>query len=713
MRIRWKLLVLLLGMAVVPLAAVSWFSTRSTRALGALLAERARESLAERARFELSQIVESQGRIIEREIRNMELTLELQAAGAEAALRAAPPAAERVYFSDDFDTPLNSPSDYAPSTSHVRLDPDGTRVPLFVSRAEPVFVLAPGVSRAAVMSDVARLRSIVAELRRVGPIRSHLVQWQFISLASGVHMAYPGHGGYPPGYDGRARPWYKAAAEQAGVVWNPPVIDASTGQAVITGSKAIRGPDGAVVGVTGLDIAAASLYDAVRLPAGWGAATDLYLVQVAKHADTGQGGLRIVAQREFDVQARVWDVPLKDQWLETLDAEEFSRMLGNMAQRQSGVRPMQHAGKECLWAYGALHGDNRYLVIIVPMEALLAEAAAAEGYVLDRTGEQTIVLGSALLTVLAAVACGALIGSRSVTRPIDELAGAAGRIASGDLEARVPVRSKDELGQLARAFNQMVPQLREGIRLRESFALAMQVQQSLLPARAPQVPGFDIAGFSVYCDETGGDYYDFLDFTPMGPAAVDIAVGDVTGHGVAAALLMATARALLRGHALRATGIADLVTQVNRALALDAPLDRFMTLYYARLCARERVLRWASAGHDPAIVYRPAGDTFHSAGGVDLPLGVDVETRYTEFGPLRLEPGDVAVIGTDGIWEARNERGEMFGKDALRETVRASAARAARDIGQAVIQSVAEFRGRRPQQDDITLVVLKVLNGAS
>ena len=140
-------------------------------------------------------------------------------------------------------------------------------------------------------------------------------------------------------------------------------------------------------------------------------------------------------------------------------------------------------------------------------------------------------------------------------KPILAVVAHARRVGSGDLDARIDRRDNLEIAQLSTALNGMASGLKDRMKLRHALNLAMEVQQNLLPARTPVVRGLDIAARSKYCDETGGDYYDYLDVEGMGPNALMIAMGDVTGHGIAAAMLMATARAVLRSQ-VRIAGVA-------------------------------------------------------------------------------------------------------------------------------------------------------------
>ena len=201
-----------------------------------------------------------------------------------------------------------------------------------------------------------------------------------------------------------------------------------------------------------------------------------------------------------------------------------------------------------------------------------------------------------------------------------------------------------------------------------ALGVAEEVQQSLLPNSDPSLDGFDIAGTSLYCEETGGDYYDFIHISPKRLAVV---VGDVSGHGVSSALLMATARALLMLRASMPGPIASIINDVNKYLSRDTShTGNFMTVFYCELQAMSREIRWVRAGHDPALIYTPESDEFDELKGKGVSFGLDGTFDYEEF-QRRLEPGQIILIGTDGIWEMRNEVGEMYGKERLK-TVKGS-----------------------------------------
>jgi phosphoserine phosphatase RsbU/P len=323
-----------------------------------------------------------------------------------------------------------------------------------------------------------------------------------------------------------------------------------------------------------------------------------------------------------------------------------------------------------------------------------------------------LALAAALGALAVAVALAATM-ARRISEPVQSLIGFMRRVGGGDLEARATLGGSSEFRQLSDSLNQMIADLRDRLRLRHSLDVAMEVQQQLLPRRAPVVPGFDIAGQSTYCDETGGDYYDFLVVDQPTSDHVLVALGDVMGHGVAAALVMAGTRAVLRDRADARGCLSDLLVRLNRMLSADLEGSRFMTMHLGMLTVSEGIYRWASAGHDPAIIYDPATNRFDEPDGSSTPLGIMDDAEYEEhtYGPLR--PGQILVLGSDGVWEMPNAAGEMFGKQRLRDVIQANAAGTAEEIAHAIRTTLTKFRGEEKSTDDVTFVVLKAVTGDS
>lgn len=221
------------------------------------------------------------------------------------------------------------------------------------------------------------------------------------------------------------------------------------------------------------------------------------------------------------------------------------------------------------------------------------------------------------------------------------------------------------------------------------------------------IPGFDFAGTSQARYLVGGDYHEI--FVLPGKAAVAVAVGDVAGHDALAARLMAVARKLLRARAAEPGRLAALMEDVNRELTAHMLAGRFMTLFLAVMVGETRSIHWVSAGHAPVLAYDPVTDRFDEVPGKDIPLGIDPDWRYHELDHTGWSGGALLVVGTDGIWEARNPAGAMYGKERMMAVVHAARCLPAAAIVQAVTADVTAFRQGRPAGDDATLVVVKAL----
>jgi phosphoserine phosphatase RsbU/P len=242
---------------------------------------------------------------------------------------------------------------------------------------------------------------------------------------------------------------------------------------------------------------------------------------------------------------------------------------------------------------------------------------------------------------------------------------------------------------------------------KKALALAAEVQKSLLPTNQPDINGFDIAGKSKSCDEIGGDYFDFI-MQGQSKGTVNVVIGDITGHGVDAALFMTTARGFLRMRAAQPGNAAQIITDMNQHLSKDVfESGRFMTLFFISLNPNSGSLQWVRAGHDPAIVYDPETDTFENLMGKGAALGVDDKLSYSEQAYTNLTEKKIIVLGTDGIWESIGPKGDMFGKKRLKDIIRDNAEKDAKSIVESVFKSIQEFTvGQRPI-DDITLVIIK------
>lgn len=337
-----------------------------------------------------------------------------------------------------------------------------------------------------------------------------------------------------------------------------------------------------------------------------------------------------------------------------------------------------------------------YLVMFAPGKEILAPITRSLLY--------CILVGvSFILSIL-------LIIRRETARTassIMDISEAADRIARGDYNNALEVKSRDEVGRLTEDFNTMMRHLKERNRMKASMNLAMEVQQNLLPGQTLVFDGLDVAGTSIYCDETGGDYYDYLHFSEPGRERLGIAVGDVVGHGIASALLMTTVRALLRSRVAVQGTLPEIIFDVNRSFCLDtADSGSFMTLFFMTVDTVKGEIAWVRAGHEAALLYDVASDIFIELKGAGVALGVD-ELHLFEENRVEWRKSQMVLIGTDGVWETENAAGERFGKERFCQVVRRNRRQSSRKIVEAVTVAVLEFRGDTRQEDDITLVAVR------
>jgi PAS domain S-box-containing protein len=234
------------------------------------------------------------------------------------------------------------------------------------------------------------------------------------------------------------------------------------------------------------------------------------------------------------------------------------------------------------------------------------------------------------------------------------------------------------------------------------LGIAREVQQRLYPETV-SVPGFDIAGVTYPAVETGGDYFDFI---LMPDGSLWIAVGDVTGHGFAAALIMAQTRAFLRAFAKMETDPALILSRLNQELVTDLQEEHFVTLILARLDPRERSLVYASAGHVPGYLLNRSGEIDYVMESTGVPLGFIQDYEIDKSEPIKLAPGNIAVFLTDGIMEFPDEK--EFGFDRAHDVIKCHRQDTAQHIAEFLCQEVRSFSENQPQEDDITSVICKV-----
>ena len=239
----------------------------------------------------------------------------------------------------------------------------------------------------------------------------------------------------------------------------------------------------------------------------------------------------------------------------------------------------------------------------------------------------------------------------------------------------------------------------------EQFRVAREIQQRLFPKAAPQLPGFEIAGFSLPADAIGGDYFDYI---PLLRGRWGFIVADVTGHGIGPSLLMAETRACLRVLAQTHEDAGDMLTQANRMLSGDVGEERFVTLLLASIDPVAKTLNHGNAGHPAAILLDRGGAIKATLKRSGPPLGVRAGSSYATAAEIPLAPGDLLLLMTDGIEEAASPADELFGTERAVEIIRNHREQPAAEIIAALATAVREFSRNSPQLDDLTAIVIKV-----
>jgi len=240
-------------------------------------------------------------------------------------------------------------------------------------------------------------------------------------------------------------------------------------------------------------------------------------------------------------------------------------------------------------------------------------------------------------------------------------------------------------------------------KLEEELSIAKRIQQSFLPHEKPQLAGFDISGVNIPSEKVGGDYYDFI---PIIENQIGIAIGDVSGKGIPAALIMASFRASLIAEIRNNYAIRSIMFKVNNLLFESTASDIYVTAVYGVLDTKNRIFTFANAGHNAPILRHANGEMeYLTEGGVAL--GMFENLKYEER-PLGLSPGEIIVFYTDGVTEAKNEKDEEFGTKRLKQVISDSHQLSASQIQENIYMAVKDFTGDLQQGDDLTMIVIKV-----
>jgi phosphoserine phosphatase RsbU/P len=345
-----------------------------------------------------------------------------------------------------------------------------------------------------------------------------------------------------------------------------------------------------------------------------------------------------------------------------------------------------------------------------------AQLATALGGTWDGFLRALLLLGVLFLIIQgSALVMGAVL-ARSITSAVHQLFTGTERIRQGDFTHRIAIESHDQLGDLAESFNRMSASIehllhvqREKQRLDDELRIAREIQKSLLPVQPPRLDGLAVADLCEPAREVGGDYYDFFE---VGPRQLGVLIADVSGKGTSAALYMAELKGLMLALSHKEPSPRRLLVDVNRRLADHLDNRSFITMTYLVLDLAAGTLTFARAGHTPLIVVSGGHSQVLAPEG--MVLGLRLPGAGERFEQLLkehtqpIQPGDVIVLYTDGITEAMDRDGELFGDGALARVLASHHGLDAAGIRERVVRDVKAFVGDAEPHDDMTMVVLKV-----
>ena len=516
-------------------------------------------------------------------------------------------------------------------------------------------------------------------------------------------------------YDPRQRPWYEGAVraraarpDQAGtadgVFWTDPYTFYTLKMPGVTAALAFTGRDG-LVRVIAIDLLLTDISKfTTALPVGeFGAVMVLSdqgrVIGLPRHsrslAPERQLGMLLMSPDDLGIRV----------------VTDATRALTSRVPGAAGPMPLVSEG-DAWWAQMSPFrlGPTRQLTIevMVPESDLLGSLGSL------RLGILLVMLAGLVLAIGRTVRL-----ARLYSRPIEALVRESERISRGDLEpGPAVVSSIREVHRLAETHGRMRTSLQTLLKLEGDLRAARRIQQDTLPERIPVVPGFDIDGWSEPAEETGGDTYDVIGYH-RAPGArglrlsaseterVVLLLADASGHGIGPALSVTQVRSMLRMAIRVGEDLPALICHLNAQLCADLTDGRFVSAWIGELDARERTLTGFSCGQGPLLYYRAAEDSCIVLETDTVPLGCLDDLEVTLRAPLRMEPGDVFAVLSDGVVDAADAKGERFGTGRVIDVLTRHRERPAAEMMSALRHALAHFTHGVPADDDRTAVIIK------
>ena len=492
--------------------------------------------------------------------------------------------------------------------------------------------------------------------------------------------------------------WWHAPKNTGRGSWTDPFFDEGAGNVLMVTYSTPFSRDGRFRGVTTVDIMLSQLRESIGR-AIVGERPFAILTSKGQYVYSADES-RIMSKTVFEVAEAEGRPDIAEVARQVVSGQSGVSSIDGWGPTSDGLRDTQWVFyapiKSTGWGFAAMMPESEALAGVRSRMAFAATALA--------------------LTLVLIIGC-IWFASGLITRPIVKLRSAVIEIAGGNLDARVEgISGRDEVGELARSFNKMTADLRAHVdhlaqerasreKIERDLDLARQIQRGLLPKVEPNAPGFEIAGWNQAADQTGGDYFDWLEL-PDGRTIITLA--DVTGHGIGPALIVAVCRAYMRAAA--GSGRVDLTEalgRVNDLLYDDIPEGRFVTAAVGILDPAKGRISLLSAGQAPLLFYEAATGTVHNWDADDLPLGIMSGVKFDKPREIDFGPGDVLVLTTDGFFEWANPRGEQYGTARMENFLKANHALSPQAFIDELHKSVLVHAEGTEQADDLTAVVIR------
>lgn len=592
-------------------------------------------------------------------------------------------------------------------TGHQLLLPTETEDGVLCSK----YMLAPGIVETEQVSEHVRLLSNCDYLFGPELENNPMMDNIYLGTYDGIYYRYSKSNAYNPDYDPRLRDWFIAAvSEPEGAVWMDTYED-YYGKLCLTCARKFKGADGGVKGVLSTDITVQDMLD------------EIVSIKLGEsgYSFVLDNGLQYLAHPDYKTEG--FDMRLVNH----ID-NNFSA-LNTIRRTDSGVVRVELDGVDSYIAYATLDETGWKLCISINVDEVIAPSIATKQEIDSITSDAQQMVSTTLSRVMIRfIIFFAMVGiiviilsftvAGTITRPIQKLAKNVENIGQGNLDVRMEVESKDEIGELAQTFNQMLEDLQlyiknlsevtaEKERIGAELDVATNIQASMLPCIFPAFPGrqeFDIYASMNPAKEVGGDFYDFF---LVDKDHLALVMADVSGKGVPAALFMVIAKTMIKNRAQLGETPDVVLEKVNNQLCENNDADMFVTVWLGIYEIATGRLIYANAGHENPAIMRKGGQYQLLKESHDFVVG-GMEGMPYSLHETRLDRGDRLFLYTDGVPEATNAAEELFGEERMLTALNTSLSLTPEQTLKQVKEHIDAFVGEAPQFDDLTMLSLEI-----